>query len=405
MRVLSRLLKRHQVLAVICLATAAWSFSFGLGAPLAALWLRGAGCADSTVGDNTGTYYLGMAVAAAAVPWLMRRWGNGCIVAGALVSGLTVAVFPWGAGGAWWFPVRLLSGAAGAMSLIPLETYINRDSPPDCRARNFGFYAVALTLGYALGNWVGLEMYDARPHLAFAIGGALAVVAGVLVWGCLPAPARVREVAGERRPLSFRANFLSYGSAWNQGFLEGVMITFMSFHLLSLGMTSEGVGWITSLTVVGVLLFQIPVAWLADRLGRRTVLLACYALVVMGLGLLPACGVSVWLALWLFVIGACSGAFYPLGLALLGERLPDAALDRANAAYLAIECGGCMIGPVITGHARAAFGDAAMFPVVQGALILFLLAWAGLWLHDRCRRGRASEEARPGEPTAPRAAA
>src|SRR5437868_1323680 len=111
MRALSRLLRQHQALVVICLATAAWSFSFGLGAPLAALWLKAAGCLDSTVGDNTGAYYLGMAVAAAAVPWLMRRWGNGCIVVGALVSGLTVAVFPWGEGWAWWFPVRLVSGA------------------------------------------------------------------------------------------------------------------------------------------------------------------------------------------------------------------------------------------------------------------------------------------------------
>ena len=45
----------------------------------------------------------------------------------------------------------------------------------------------------------------------------------------------------------------------------GRMIGFMSLHLLSLGMTSEQIGWLTSLTVVGVLLFQIPVAWLADR--------------------------------------------------------------------------------------------------------------------------------------------
>ena len=57
---------------------------FGLGAPLSSLWLAKNGCADSIAGDNTGVCYLGMALAAAAVPWLMRRWGKGCTAAGCL---------------------------------------------------------------------------------------------------------------------------------------------------------------------------------------------------------------------------------------------------------------------------------------------------------------------------------
>ena len=183
--------------------------------------------------------------------------------------------------------------------------------------------------------------------------------------------------------LTLRRNLLAYGSAWNQGFLEGVMIAFLPLHLIGLGMTENAVGWLTSLTVVGVLLFQMPVAWLADRLGRTAVLLGCYALVVLGLGALPACTPSLWLAMWLFVVGACSGAFYPLGLALLGERLPDSALARANAWYLAIECAGCMAGPVAAGCARDWFGVRAMFIVGQAALVIFLLVSLGLYLLDR----------------------
>src|SRR5437763_6722476 len=176
MRALSGLLRRQRALLVICLATAGWSFSFGLGAPLSALWLAAQGCKDSVTGDNTGVYYLGMGLASAAVPWLMRRWGSGCTALGMLASGAGTALFPRGAGLTWWFLVRLGSGAAGAMSVIPLETHVNRGSPPEHRARNFGCYAVALTLGYALGNWVGLEMYIAAPRLAFAVGGAVAAL-------------------------------------------------------------------------------------------------------------------------------------------------------------------------------------------------------------------------------------
>jgi MFS family permease len=399
MRALSGLFRRQRALLVICLATAGWSFSFGLGAPLAALWLAGHGCKDSVTGDNTGVYYLGMGLASAAVPWLMRRWGSRCTALGMLASGAGTALFPWGAGLTWWFLVRLGSGAAGAMSVIPLETHVNRGSPPQHRSRNFGCYAVALTLGYALGNWVGLEMYAAAPRLAFAVGGAAAALAGCLVWLALPPAPEVRAEAGPRPPLQVRRNLLSFGSAWNQGFLEGVMITFLSPDLLALNMTENEVAWLTSLTVVGVLLFQLPVAWLADRLGRMRVLLACYAVALLGLGMLPACGPSPWLAVWLFLVGACTGAFYPLGLALLGERLPDSALDRANAWYLAVECGGCMAGPVVIGHARDWLGAGAMFPVVQAALAGFLLVWAGLRLWDRGRGGAGSASAGQGPPT------
>jgi MFS family permease len=351
--------------------------------------MRADGWGNSVIGGNTGTYYLGMAIASAPVPWLMRRWGNRCTVAGMAASGILTALFPCGSGPAWWFPVRLLCGVAGALSVIPMETYVNRAAAPQHRARDFGCYAVALTLGYALGNWLGLELYTTTPRLAFTVGGILAVLSAGLVACSLPPPP-LACAANHRAPLELRRNLLAYGSAWNQGFLEGVMIAFLPLHLVGLGMTENEVGWLTSLTVVGVLLFQMPVAWLADRLGRTVVLLGCYTLVVLGLGALPGCTPSVWLALWLFAVGAGSGALYPLGLALLGERLPDGALARANAWYLAIECAGCMAGPVAAGCARDWFGVRAMFIVGQLALAVFLLVSFGLHVLDR-RAGRVAE--------------
>jgi MFS family permease len=373
-----------RALALICLTSAGWSFSFGLGAPLASLWLDAAGCAKNVIGWNTGTYYCGMALAALAVPWLMRRRAKTCVMLGMLLSGLTVAAFPWGAGLAWWFGTRLLNGVAGAMSLIPLETYINRDSPPNHRARNFGLYAVAITLGWALGNWLGLHLSHHAPQLAFAIGGAAAAGSGLLVWWRLPHPRAVPPPAAHPGSVRFGENLLSFGSAWNQGFLEGGMIAFLSLYLLSLGLSDDQVGWLTSATMVGVLVFQIPVAWLADRFGRVPVLVACYAVVVVALVALPLCTPSVWLVVWLLLVGACSGAFYPLGLALLGERVAETVLDRANAWYLAIECLGCLVGPVLMGYAVDWSGLKAMFPVALWMVVGFMVLWAAtrlvVWL-------------------------
>src|SRR5207249_1400729 len=116
-----------------------------------------------------------------------------------------------------------------------------------------------------------------------------------------------------------------------------------------------------------VILFQVPVSWLADRWGRRPVLLACYAVVLGALGAVPYCPPGACLAGCLFLFGACSGAMYPLGLALLGDRGSAAGLARAYAWYLAMECVGSQMGAAVMGKARDLWGESAMFAIGLGA--------------------------------------
>jgi MFS family permease len=364
-----------RALLVICLTSAGWAFSFGVGAPLASLWLKHAGCSDTVIGLNTAVYYGGLALTALVAPRLMRRFGTACSAAGMALAGLTVAAFPLLDNVAWWFALRLLNGCAGALALIPMETCVNRDLPPQHRARNFGLYAVALTLGWALGNWAGLGLVADLAGLVFAAGGAAALVAAAFVHLALPTIPE-RTIAGAApAPLDFRGNFLSYGSAWSQGILEGGMVALLPLYLLALGLSEQQTGWLISTTMVGVLVFQVPVAWLADRIGRLPVLLACYALTAAGLVGLPLAGTSLLLPVWLFLVGACSGAFYPLGLALLGERLPESQLDRANAWYLSLEGVGNVVGAALMGVARDLGGDTAMFAVGVATLALVVATW------------------------------
>jgi MFS family permease len=379
-------------LVVLCLSSALWAFSFGLGTPLASLWLEDAAHAgtmpglepvavalglNKVIGLNTSIYYLGIALASALVPGLMRRRGRGCPAAGMVVSGLTTAALPWSGPLAVWLGLRFLTGVAGALSLIPVETFVNRHSALEQRGRNFGFYAFAVALGWALGNLVGLQLYDHAPRQAFMLGGLAAVLAGInlrlLAWP--PEPETVRR-DGQAVPL--RRNVLSFGSAWCQGFLEGGMVTFLAVYLLKfLEMGETRVSWLTSGIMIGVILFQVPVAWLADRLGRAPVLVACYGATAAGLTILPFCdAASNWLTPALFLVGACSGAFYPLGLAILGERLPEARLARAGAWYLAINCCGSLVGPVVTGAVMDTVGKPAMFLAGEAAVVGVLAVWA-----------------------------
>lgn len=363
----------------LCMASMLWAFSFGLSAPLSSLLLRDAGHGSAVIGNNTGTYYLGIALASLAVPAAMRRWGYGAMLFGMVFSGLSVIAFPWSDNLSVWFVLRAVNGVAGALSLIPLETYVNHGSSAEQRAQNFGYYAFCIALGVALGQGVGVKLYSTSSFLAFQLGGAAALAAGAIVLLWRPNFPTLHE-SKQQTPLHFRRNFLSYGSAWCQGFLEGAMVGFLAIYLLESGLSEDTTGWLLSGLMIGVILFQVPVALLADRWGRTPALLGCYALALAGMAcMLLSFGIA-WLAIALFAVGACSGAFYPLGLAILGERTPPAGLARANSWFLAINCIGSVIGPGVAGRAMHWFGNDALILSGLVAVLAVLLVWMALAL-------------------------
>jgi MFS family permease len=367
-------------LLVICTASAAWAFAFGIGTQAANLWLADAGLDKDTIGLNAGTYYLGMAVAGLAIPALVRRWGVGCIVVGMSLVALSVVLFPWVDAPVLWFLLRLLQGIGGALSLVPLEAQVSQVSLAQHRARNFAFYGVALTLAGAAGLDVGLHLYRPGTCLPFAVAGLSAVAGAVVALLMLPPVPVDNGSADKPMPLGLRRHFLSYGTALVQGFLEGGLLIFLPLYLLSLGLEQETAGNLLGAAMIGMILFQVPVGWLADRLGKVTVLLMCYGGVVLGLALLPACAPGAWLGAWLFVVGACSAALFPLGLSLLSEGLSGARLPQAYGRYLTLDCIGSVLGPVCMGQAWQWGGGPALFFCGVTAIALVLLLSAGLRL-------------------------
>jgi MFS family permease len=364
----------RRALVILCIVSAGWAFSFGLGAPLASRWLDEAGLRAQLVGLNTSLYYVGVALASLIAPWLMRRGDRACLVAGMVVDAFTTALFPWIEAPALWFLLRFLGGVGSALALIPMETRVNANAPPDRRARDFGVYAFSVASGIGLGTIFGLLLYPIAPRLAFALGGAVTLAAAIFAGIALPAATAIVPETATHPRLSLWRECFPLATAWVQGFLEGGMLTFLALYLARLGHGDHVVSGLMGGLFLGVILIQIPIAVLADRLGRHRVVLACHLLVLAGLVVLPFCTGAGVLALWLFLVGASCAALYPLGLALLGERVPATALAHANAWYLASNCAGSLSGPLVLGVAIDFFGQRALFVVGATAVVLVMLA-------------------------------
>jgi MFS family permease len=374
-------------LTIVCGVTALWAVSFGIGAQATTHWLKLRQASDSLIGFVHAFYYLGVAATALIVPSMTRRLGLGTTSLGLLVSAFTLLLFPFTGGAGGWLLMRLLNGAGCALSLIPLETYLSRQSAPERRTETFGYYAVALTLAGAAGIALGLDGFNSdgllihvlgSPRNAFLLGAVFPFVGSMIAHHALAREEWDTSATSIAFSLSWKQHFLSFGTAWGQGFLEGGMLAFLSLYLVSHGLSTSAAGILMGVTMIGVIAFQVPVAWIADRCGRTPTLLACYAVTIVGLAVVPFCETHAWLGFWLLLFGACSGAMYPLGLSLLDANLPASRLARAYAWYLAMECVGSQMGAVLMGRARDLWGGGAMFAVAATALVGIVVAAAGI---------------------------
>jgi MFS family permease len=232
--------------------------------------------------------------------------------------------------------------------------------------------------------------------LTFGVGAIVPVLTALIVDDGLLRRSSQDNADDGTAPLGWGRNFLSYGTAWSQGFLEGGMLAFLVLFLEARGLATATAGLLMSVMMLGVILFQVPMSWLADHCGKTPMLLVCYGLVASGLASIPWLPNGIWLAIALFTFGAFTGAMYPLGLSLLSDRMPAHGLARAYAWYLAIECIGSQLGAAAMGKARDHWGETSMFAIGLAAIIGVLVSWVAVraWLTKSAGSPCAAAETR-----------
>jgi len=167
---------------------------------------------------------------------------------------------------------------------------------------------------------------------------------------------------------------LAMFAAFACGLGEQVAFSFLPVYAVDAGVPAEtGALWLSAF-VLGNVVLQWPIGWLADHADRRLVLAGCTfvsAVLVIGLALIPAqwAGTIGVVMLW----GGVSFSIYPVGLALLGQRFRGGDIARANTAFSLIYVVGGLVGRPTAGGAMDIFGP----PGLGGSLAIFYAA-AGL---------------------------
>jgi MFS family permease len=270
------------------------------------------------------------------------------------------------------------------------EAWVNQLADDATRGRVVAIYATNFTLFQMAG-----------PVLVSQIAGFTAwrfLVCGAIFLLALPALASLRSAppgsaSSSTSPLAAASvDEPAAHSDWRKilprmpslvigtGFFalfDTIALSLLPLFAMSHGVASEVAVLFASALLLGDTTMQFPIGWLADRLGRARVHLACGLVVVALLPLLPWAMNSPWLC-WplLFVLGAAAGAIYTLSLVACGERFRGVALVSASSLVGASWSAASFGGPLLAGALMKGIGDDAMVGVLLAGALAFVAAVA-----------------------------
>jgi MFS family permease len=346
----------------------------GVALPLVPLALERQGADKLTIGIVAAAWAIGMLATASHIPRLAARFGAVPFILAAVVAGSALTVgYTLTDSVVVWFVLTLLHGVVGGVPWVVSEIWMNVVAEEKQRGRVMAVYAMLVALGLALGPFVlqVVGVYGPTPFLTCAALALLVALPLLPYWKTAP-PIEHRADSGYvtvivGAPLAMLAGFAC-------GLGEQVAFSFLPVYAVGAGVSAEtGALWL-SVFVIGNVVLQWPIGWMADHFDRRAVLAGCTlasALLVVVLSMLSAQSLVIIavIALW----GGLSFSIYPVGLALLGQQFGDRDMARANTAFSMLYIFGGLIGRPLAGAAMDTFGD----PGLGWTLALFY-ATAGL---------------------------
>ncbi|WP_312936688.1 MFS transporter [Pseudomonas sp.] len=379
-----------RLLVGLLFAVSVVGFSLGATLPLVSLRLQAAGASTLEIGIVSAIPAAGMMLSAFLVDACCRRLTRRVIyLLSFSLCTASIALLDWGFATLWQLAVlRLALGLGMGVAIILGESWVNELCPEHNRGKIMALYATCFTgfqvLGPALLSVLGAQ----SPWLIWLVTACYGLALLCIV---LTVP-NDRVVHHDEEAGFGLAGFFRVAPALCMGvlffsFFDAVVLSLMPIYATSHGFAVGVAALMVTVVFAGDMLFQLPLGWLADRVERAGLHLACGA-VAMAIGIgLPWLLQVEWL-LWpmLVLLGAVAGGIYTLALVLIGQQFSGRDLVMANASVGLLWGVGSLVGPLVSGAAMSAapHGLPMMLALMAGLFVVF--AWRA------CRQGARRAE-------------
>jgi MFS family permease len=322
------------------------------------------------------SYFAGFTLGALRCGRIIERIGH--IRAYAAFAGLVAAataVMPLLVGPLPWVGLRAIIGFGCAGIFVTTESWLNAKALPSERGRVFSIYMVGTFLALAAGQLL-IAVVDVGAAAPFNAIVALFAAALVLVSSARAEPPRVSAAAKLSYGLLVRAAPVAVTGCVLSGLVTGAFYALVPAWMQGEGIERETIALFMLMTVLGGLVFQIPVGRLSDHFDRRMVL------ALLGLGFASSAIALVKLPHALLAIipaaillGGFMSALYPVCVTDAHDRLPGDRVVAVSGQLILVSGLGSVLGPLIGATLMARFDiDGVFYFMASAALLLAIIA-------------------------------
>jgi MFS family permease len=322
-------------------------------------------------------------------PWVGRAmddWGRRpVILVGNALNVVTLSLYLTVSEiGPWVWLIRVVHGLAESMLFAGFFTYAADVVPASRRTQGLALFSVSGMLPIALGPLLGDAILARAGYSELFSASVVLAVASLLVALPLREAKPLVEPGEGSRGFTAAAMQRNLLPLWFMGTVFATAIagpfTFLKTYLAELDFGSMGLFFSAySFAAIGV---RVGLGWLPDWAGPKRVLLPSFAVLAVGLALIPTVSSDAGLAAAGVLCGLGHGMANPILNGLVVTRARPAELGAAMALYTAVFDAGALIGgPVLGGVARG-LGYPPMFAVAAALVVCGVLVFT-LW--DRGR--------------------
>jgi MFS family permease len=303
------------------------------------LYVKHLGYSTAAAGLAASVYGAGSIVSALFGGWFADRLGRR--------SSLALSMFSSAAAMLALSQARPLVAILAFSAIVGFTTELYRPASaalladlvtPEQRVAAFGLLRFAINLGYAAGPVVAGLLAQRSFLLLFLGDAATSVAFGVLALVALPQGLRVEahlEVRGETvRAIAHDRRFLLFlGASVLGSFVYFQAQTTFALQVVAYGHSSVIYGALLAVNGVAIVLLELPLISVTQRLPRANVLTAGLLLEGVGFGLIPLSGATAWLAFTVIVWTFGEMVFSPVASAYVADLSPVRLRGRYSGAW------------------------------------------------------------------------
>ncbi len=378
----------RRVLVWMCVLVAVNQLGFGAMVPSLPLYAQSFGVPATAIGMAIAAY--GLARFAMAIPagqlsdWLGRR---PTLAIGGLVSAVGNLWCAFATAYPEFIIARFVAGAGASLILTTGQVVLADISTPAQRGRTIAIYQGTFLFAVGIGPFPGGLLAEhfglGAPFIAY---GTASLLATVVAWFAIAetrnlsrGSRQLTEVAclpfaAQLRMLATKAGFVlvSLISLMNAVVRTGGLFAIVPMlATTSLGLTTGSIGFALMLGSVCGLLAAYPSGWLADRFGRKTVIVP--ATLMTGASMLlfflaPSYG---WFVAAAVAWGVASSVGGSAPAAYAADSAPPGMNAAAMSSFRMVGDAGYVIGPLALGLVADLYG--ATVALLLGASLVIIV--------------------------------